>query len=149
MMSGVNMLQNWNAQNNDGKLVYYCMKKVFFTIVSLMFILWGWFYLATRQKPPEAIVIQAPVSVTTKIEENDSSNLVITVENKSYKVTLRNRSFATDKLDALKNFLEENKTLVDKEKVMVFKKNDNNNMDSNFINVLLKMNITRFKMVTN
>jgi len=67
----------------------------------------GCFDLATRQKPPEAITVQTPVTVTTKVDMDDSTCLIITLEKKNYAVTLRNKSFATEQLDSLKNFLVE------------------------------------------
>ena len=124
------------------------MRKIFYS-VCLVIIFSGCFDLATRQKPPEAIVVQAPETISTKVDLDDSTCLIITLEKKNYAVTLRNKSFATGKLDSLKNFLVENKESIDKEKVMVINKsNASNGIDTSFIHMLLKLEFSKFKLVT-
>src|SRR5882762_4393718 len=125
------------------------MRKAFLIIVCLVLITWGCFDLATRQKPPEAITVQTPVTVTTKVDMDDSTCLIITLEKKKYAVTLRNRSFATEQLDSLKNFLVENKEFINKEKVMIINERDTSDViDTSFIHMLRKLEFSKFKLVS-
>ena len=105
----------------------------------------------TQTKPPEAITVQTPTSVTTTIAPSDSTYLKIKFEkDSSYNVSvMMGKSVTAKNIGLLDDYLTANNALIDIEKVMVYTPADKFNTKlMKLIPVLQKHNIQRFKIIT-
>lgn len=88
-------------------------------------------------------IIDLPESKPTNFETDDSSFLKIIIQNENYKILFLNTPSTIKSINSLDSFLQKNKELLDKDKVLVtgFK---NNEKHKGFKDLLLKYGISKF-----
>ena len=99
------------------------------------------------QTNSESRTIILPASKPSNFETNDSSFLKIEIQDESYQILFLKRIFTVKSINALDNFLMENKGLVNKEKVIVTGF-ENNEKQKDFKALLLKYGISKFRVNT-
>ena len=105
----------------------------------------------TQTKPPEAITVQAPVSVATTIDPRDSTFLQLKqVQDSSYNISVMGRSLNATSFAMLDEFITANKASIDTEKVLVYHAlNSNDTTMIKIADIFRKHHILRFRIMTN
>jgi hypothetical protein len=93
----------------------------------------------------EPVIVVTPQFKPTNFETNDSSFLKIKIQNENYEVVFLNIPSTIKSINALDSFLQKNKDLLDKDKVLVtgFV---NDEKDKGFKDLLLKYGISKFRV---
>lgn len=90
-------------------------------------------------------IINLPESKPTNFVTNDSSFLKIKIKNENYETLFLNITSTFKNINSLDSFLQQNKNLLDKSKVLV-SGFDNNEKYEGFKNLLLKYGISKFRV---
>ena len=115
-----------------------------FTIISTIVLIAGFIFFkiitASKSSP---VIINAPISASTKVDDMDSSFLRIKLLTDKYEVSLFQKSITTNQPDSIENFIATNANQINKDKVVVI---GNEKMkEFQTIKLLLKNNgVTRF-----
>ena len=115
-----------------------------FTIISTIVLIAGFIFFkiitASKSSP---VIINAPISASTKVDDMDSSILRIKLLTDKYEVSLFQKSITTNQPDSIENFIATNANQINKDKVVVI---GNEKMkEFQTIKLLLKNNgVTRF-----
>lgn len=99
----------------------------------------------TQVKPESAIVVEAPKTNPSNRDVNDPSFLKIKVFNDNYAISFLNKILQTNNINVLETFLQKNKDLINKDKVLVIGF-ENSAKYKNFVNLLSKYGITKFRV---
>lgn len=97
------------------------------------------------QSKPETIFVEAPESKPTNFETNDSSFLKIYILNNNYEILFLNRPSSVKSINALDSFLQKNKDLINKDKVLV-RGFENTEKNKSFKKLLLKYGISKLRV---
>ena len=114
------------------------------TIISTIVLIAGFIFFkiitASKSSP---VIINAPISASTKVDDMDSSFLRIKLLTDKYEVSLFQKSITTNQPDSIENFIATNANQINKDKVVVI---GNEKMkEFQTIKLLLKNNgVTRF-----
>ena len=107
------------------------------------------FNLQTRHNPPDAIIVEAPKSVSIKIGPNDSTYLKIYLQKSNYKITFLVDSLSTNDINQVDKFIMTNKPQIDAKKILVIgTQNVSMEKFKALKQVLKKYEYFRFSMVT-
>jgi hypothetical protein len=93
----------------------------------------------------EPVIIVAPESKPTNFVINDSSFLKIKIQNEKYEILFMNTPSTINGINALDTFLQKNKDLLDKDKVVVTGF-ENDKKFKAFKDLLLKYGISKFRI---
>jgi hypothetical protein len=100
-----------------------------------------------KQSKSEAVIVVAPESKPSNFETNDSSYLKIKIQNENYEILFLNTASTIKSINALDTFLQKNKSLLDKDKVLVTGF-ENVEKYKDFKDLLLKYGISKFRVNT-
>ena len=99
------------------------------------------------QSKPKTITVFAPESKASNFETSDSSFLKIKIQNENYEISFLNKILSINNINMLDTFMQKNKDLIDKDKVLVAGF-ENIEMYKNFKDLLLKYGISKFRVNT-
>ena len=108
----------------------------------LSFCLLGLFSCQSKQ---ETVIVNTPGSEVSNFETNDSSYLKIKIEPLTYEISFLNKKSNVENLLSLDTFLQKNKDVLNKDKVVVTNF-DTTNKYREFKETLIKNGISKFRI---
>ncbi|MBC7749077.1 MAG: hypothetical protein H7Z76_10975 [Methylotenera sp.] len=112
-------------------------------IFLFLFVLISCDEMTQSKSVPE--IIDLPESKPTNFETDDSSFLKIIIQNENYKILFLNTPSTIKSINSLDSFLQKNKELLDKDKVLVTGF-ENNKKHKDLKDLLLKYGISKFRV---
>ena len=100
---------------------------------------------AMTQSKSASEIIDLPESKPTNFETDDSSFLKIKIQNEHYEILFLNTPSTIKNINGLDSFLQKNKELLDKDKVLVTGF-ENNEKHKDLKDLLLKYGISKFRV---
>lgn len=97
------------------------------------------------QSNSEPVVINTPISNPSSFETNDSSFLKIKIQGNKFEIDFLKNISEIDNIDKLDSFIQKNKQLINKEKV-VLSGFDTTKINKNLNDLFLKHGITKLRI---
>ena len=119
------------------------MRQILISLFLLVLI--GCDEMTQSKSGPE--IIDLPESKPTNFETDDSSVLKIKIQNENYEILFMNTPSTIKNINDLDSFLQKNKELLDKDKVLVTGF-ENDEKHKGFKDLLVKYGISKFRVNT-
>ena len=117
------------------------MKKIILPMIVIAFVSCN----LVTQSNSEPVVINTPISNPSSFETNDSSFLKIKIQGNKFEIDFLKNISEIDNIDKLDSFIQKNKQLINKEKV-VLSGFDTTKINKNLNDLFLKHGITKLRI---